>query len=243
MSRRIVAPLLLLLAAACSLAAVFAVHRIESSGGPLAEPFATRYFSPGLPGRRGVAVVRFTTQRPERITVRIIDRSGTEVRRLIDSQRISGREIQTWDGRDDQHRVVPDGIYTARITRAGDARAYAPPEPITVDTRAPRGRLDQATFVDGELRGLVVLEPGSTITLEAADGVKLEGLRRWFPRAGTVSGRPTGPRPAGSVVMRFAVPVDATSTPLSTLGVWAVDLAGNRTDLLRHAGAAGAVFA
>lgn len=232
MSRRIAAPLLLLLAAACSLAAVFAVHRIEASGGPVSEPFASPYFSPALEGNDGKAFIRFTTHETETITVRVTDKTGRTVRTIINGKRVKGGVKRTWDGRDASGAVVPDGTYRVRITRAGDPRVYEPARPTVVDTAPPRAYLDRASVVDGELRGLVVLEEGETVRIDRADGSPLsKKLRRWFPNVGTEAARTLRPVPTGRRVMRFSAPIDLEATPLDTIHIVAVDAAQNELDL------------
>ncbi|MCW2928319.1 MAG: hypothetical protein JWM86_2287 [Thermoleophilia bacterium] len=230
MSRRIVAPLLLLLAAACSLAAVFGVHRIESSGGPVSEPFASRF-------HEGRAQIRFTTREPEDITLTIRDARGRTVATLLEDTRIDGpTKPLYWDGTDDRGARVPDGEYRVRITRAGDPRSYGPARPIVVDATPPRSRLDKLAYVDGELRGLVVTEPRAVIVVEDSSGARVRGVRSWVPKDGTVAARTTRPVPAGSLVIRFSVPPQDPASMGSGPTIYAIDAAGNRTRLHGAAG-------
>lgn len=222
MSRRILAPLILLVAAACSIAAVFAVHRIETSGGPVSEPFASRFVDSQVH-------IRFTTRAAERITVTVRDRDGRVVRTLLDDSKIDGPETLTWDARDESGRVVPNGLYRVRITRAGDPRSYGPARPVMVDATPPKARVDRASYVDGELRGLVVVEPDVAIVVEGADGERLDELRTWVPKDGTVAGRTTRPVPEGHLVIRFAAPLEEAE--LDGLQLYAIDAARNRTEL------------
>jgi hypothetical protein len=233
----VLAPVLLLLAAACSIAAVFAVHRIESSGGPLAEPSASTYFSPNDDGVQDVAEIRFTTQRPERVTLIVVDERGRAVRTLLDDERIDGPHEVEWDGADDAGRTVDEGEYRMRISRAGDGRIYAPTRPTVVDVTPPEGRLDRATWELGELRGLALLEP--VAKLEALDryGFVLEGMRAFRPRPGARSALPEGPKPDGTVAVRFTVPLESGTVPFDEVRLDAVDKAGNRTALLGVDGA------
>lgn len=220
-----------MLAAACSIAAVFAVHRIESRGGPIAEPSVSTYFSPNGDGVQDVAEVRFTTQQPERITVRVLDADGATVRTLLEDRRIDGAHITRWDGTDDDGERVADGAYRVHITRAGDSRVYAPTKPIVVDTAVPVGRLDRASLVDGELRGLALLEPGVTIEVVAPDGVTIdENLRVFAAAPGSAGARPSGAVPPGTSSFRFVVPIPAR-VGAGDLDIVAVDLAGNRLNL------------
>jgi hypothetical protein len=228
---------LLLLAAACSIAAVFAVHRIESSGGPLAEPSASTYFSPDGDGVQDVAEVRFTTQRPERVTVVIVDERGRTVRTLLDDERIDGPHEVEWDGADDAGATVAEGEYRVRISRAGDSRNYAPTRPTVVDVTPPIGRLDRATWELGELRGLALLEPDVRLEALSNFGTVLEGMRAFRPRPGARSARPEGPELTGTVAVRFTVPLESGTVPFNEVRLEAVDRAGNRTALLPADGA------
>jgi hypothetical protein len=231
-SRRLVAPVLLLLAAACSIAAVFAVHRIEARGGPLAEPsLTTPYFSPDGDGVQDEVGIAFTTQQPERITLHIVDVDGATVRTLLRDVHVDGERVVEWDGTDDAGRrtTVPDGEYEVRITRDGDPRSYAPTRPILLDTTPPIGRLDRATFVAGELRGLALLGEGERLEVVGTDGVALRrGMRQFRARPGSEAARPQGPAPADTTPFRFLVPVDEDRHPVDAIDIFVVDRAGNR---------------
>jgi hypothetical protein len=227
-TRRLVAPLLLLAAAALSLAAVFAVHRIEARGGPVGEPSVTTPFiSPNGDGVQDTAEIALTTRERERITIDILDRDEHVARRLRDRVRVDGRYRARWDGRDDAGDLVDDGTYVVRIRRDGDGRSYEPVAPIIVDTTKPRGRIDSIGVADGQLRGLALLEPGSTIMVETRGTDPV--TRNFTPRDGAVSGLPQGPVPAGTRPVRFVASIDQAQ--LSSVDLFAADKAGNRTQL------------
>jgi hypothetical protein len=219
--------MLLLLAAAFAVAAVFAVHRIEAAGGPLSEPYATRAYAPGGDKR---AIIRFSTHRMERVTLYVVDAHGRRVRTLLDDERVDGPRIEHWDGRDDHGAIVRDGTYEAQLTRRGDDRVYEPAHPIVIDTTPPRGRLDAWSLSDGVLRGIALLEPGVHLRAELRDGRQLVRLHAWKPSPGSRSAQVTGPHPAGTDAVRFATRVDADVT-LDDIRLFAVDLAGNERRL------------
>ncbi len=222
MSRRVIAPVLLLLAAACSIAAVFAVHRIESRGGPLSQPSATTYFSPNGDGVQDVAEVRFTTRQPEDATVIVLDTSdGSRAATILD-ERVDGETTLTWDGTIDGRRA-PDGEYEFLIRRAGDSRAYSPTRPTVVDTTDPIGILDRATLELGELRGLAMLGDGERLEVFGIDGDAIEGLRQFAPNPDAAGARPSRPAPDDTIPIRFTVSLEATPERIDV-----VDLAGNR---------------
>lgn len=223
MSRRTVAPVLLLLAAACSIAAVFAVHRIEARGGPLSEPSAIPpAFSPNGDGIQDEVTIAFTTHQPERVTVDIVAGDGRRVARLLDDEPVDGEVEVAWDG-----RGARDGHYDVRIRRAGDDRTYAPAGGIVLDTRTPRGVLDRATLEGRQLRGLAMLHEGEEIVVTTASGRDLgEHLRAFRPRsADAASARPTRPAPPGTKPVRFLLDLPAGALPVQ---VYVEDAAGNR---------------
>jgi hypothetical protein len=218
----------LLAAAALSLAAVFAVHRIEATGGPVGQPSVTSpYFSPNGDGIQDTTKVAFTTHDRERATVGIVDQRGHLVRELMHRRRVDGRTEPTWNGRDEHGDRVPDGRYVVRITLDGSSRVFEPITPIVVDTTPPVGVLDRTLLVNGQLRGLALLEPNTRIVV-TVDGDE-RSTRNFTPRPTAISGRPRGPVPKGTIPIRF---VSSVGTPRGhQLHVYAVDKAGNRSEL------------
>jgi len=223
----------LLLASAGSISAVFLVHGIEASGGPLSQPSATRFFSPGS-SDRGPAIVRFTTRNPETVTVRILDAdTGSLVRTLMEDELVDGTHQEPWDGNDDDGTPVRDGEYVVRIRRAGDGRSYGPTAPIIVDTVPPAAVLDAARTFDGELRGLALLEDKSSLVLLDIAGERLPGLRFGEPHPNTPTLTPRTSWPDGALLVRFIAELDTRE--LHDVQLAAVDAAGNRTELLEEA--------
>lgn len=230
MSRRVVAPCLLLLAAVLSAAAVFAVHRIEAGGGPIAEPSVVPpHFSPNGDGEQDLARINFTTADRERISVRILDSEGAVVRELLDHRQVDGSREVPWDGRRDDGELAKQGEYRAEIARAGDPRTYEPTDRIVLDLEPPVGRLDQLRSDGMRLTGLALLEPKARLVAIAPDGTELESRRQFLPDPDSFSAKARGPRPKGTVSVRFIFRLG----DLSIAGVrfLAYDLAGNRTPL------------
>jgi hypothetical protein len=58
-----------------------------------------------------------------------------------DRDELRGRLSYTWDGRDDAGRIVTDGVYRPRVQLQEHGRTIVLPNPIRVDTKAPRIRL------------------------------------------------------------------------------------------------------
>jgi hypothetical protein len=176
--------------------------------------------------------IRFVLRKPETLTVTIVDSNDRVVRTLLSrTPRPKGLQRFHWDGRDDSGQIVPAGTYKPRLHLARDRRTILMPNPIHVDTSAPRvsvvsvkprvfspdgdGRSDVVRirvrtsqparallFVDGQLR----------VRLRRYAGV---GSLRWFGagfpagrsglavRAVDRAGNLSGPAGAGVVRIRF----------------------------------------
>ena len=83
------------------------------------------------------ARVGFVLREPTKVTFSVVDSEGAEVRRLVDSRRLPGDEelFFAWDGRDDEGRVVPDGVYRLRLEREGQGRSVTSGRRVRVDTK------------------------------------------------------------------------------------------------------------
>ena len=75
-----------------------------------------------------------------------MDQEGHEVRRLVDDRELAGdaKHRVRWDGRDDEGRLVPDGIYRMRVLRRDEGRVIDSQKQIKVDRRPPRVVLTSA---------------------------------------------------------------------------------------------------
>ena len=100
---------------------------------------APKLFSPVCECETDTTRIAFRLRRHDRVTVTILDRGGDVVRTLVTgrSQR-AGLVVVYWDGRDDLNRVVPQGTYKPRVKLALNRRTIVLPNPIRVDTAAPR---------------------------------------------------------------------------------------------------------
>ena len=129
---------------------LFAVLILATTGAFLAsqylkgeEPLVLRFerepkaFSPTAPGVVNRARVGFVLREPAKVTFSMVDSEGAEVRRLVDARRLRGDEelLFDWNGRDDEGRVVPDGVYQMRVLREGQGRSVTSGRRVRVDTK------------------------------------------------------------------------------------------------------------
>lgn len=105
------------------------------------------------------------------MTVSIIDREDTIVRRLARDRRLpGGRPLQfVWDGRGDDGRVAADGRYRVRIGLRDEGRTVTLRREIALDTTPPRPTV-------------TITSPGGTgRALFPAPGVRLIRVRTETP--------------------------------------------------------------
>jgi len=137
--------ILIVLALLAATAAAFAVtERLKLERSPITGTRVDRVFSPVCECARNVAVISFVLRRRANVTVELLDGDGDRVRRLVsrrDEQR--GRVSYTWDGRNDLEQIVEDGVYRPRVLLREHGRTIVLPNPIRVDTKAPRIRLNR----------------------------------------------------------------------------------------------------
>ncbi|MGH3135068.1 MAG: FlgD immunoglobulin-like domain containing protein [Gaiellaceae bacterium] len=135
--------LLIVLALLGATAAAFAVtERLKLERSPITGTKVDRVFSPVCECARDVAVISFVLRRRETVTVDMLDPSGESVRTLVRKRRESaGRVSYTWDGRDNADRIVTEARYSPRVQLERNGRTIVLPNPIRVDTTAPRIRI------------------------------------------------------------------------------------------------------
>jgi hypothetical protein len=135
-------PTLLVLALVAATAAAFAVaERLKLERPPIAAPRIDKVFSPVCRCPTDDATIAFRLRRSDTVRLAIVDDELRVVRRLLESTRVPAGAFETsWDGRDDDGALVPDGSYRPRLHLASDRRTIVLPNPIRVDTRPPRLR-------------------------------------------------------------------------------------------------------
>lgn len=74
----------------------------------------------------GQVVIRYTLPKATALTIEVFDAAGSLVRRIKEGRRPAGAFSVPWDGRDDNGRDLPTGVYFARIvTGQGSAMGRA----------------------------------------------------------------------------------------------------------------------
>ena len=200
--------LLIVLALLGATAAAFAfTERVKLERSPITGTKVDRVFSPVCECARDVAVISFVLRRRGTVTVDMLASDGERVRRLVrDRDEQQGRVSYTWDGRDDLEQIVEEGVYRPRVELEERGRTIVLPNPIRVDTTAPRirllgvrprvfspdgdGRRDRVTarYETTELARAMMLVDGRRRVLSKFRST--EGQLIWF---GRVNGRPVRP--------------------------------------------------
>jgi FlgD Ig-like domain len=134
---------LIVLALLGATAAAFAVtERLKLERSPITGTRVDRVFSPVCECARDVAVISFVLRKADGVTVELLDSEGRRVRTLVrDREEQRGRVAYTWDGRNDADQIVDDGVYRPRVVLEEHGRTIVLPNPMRVDTKAPRIRL------------------------------------------------------------------------------------------------------
>ena len=199
---------LIVLALLGATAAAFAItERLKLERSPITGTRVDRVFSPVCECARDVVVISFVLREPGKVTVDVLDSGGRSVRTLVrDRDELRGRVSYTWDGRDEADQVVAEGRYRPRVRLEEHGRTIVLPNPIRVDTTAPKirvvrvfprvfspdgdGRRDRvsATYELDEPARAMMLVDGRRRVLSRIR--PLEGRLVWF---GMVSGRSVRP--------------------------------------------------
>lgn len=223
------APLLLVLALlAGSVVAFVVAERLKLERSPVGGTQVDKVFSPvcDCPQRR--ARIEFRLRRSDRLTLSVLDVDGEEVRTLVDGDRYPKGPLRfSWDGKDDDGRIVAEGSYRPKVELGRADRTIVLPNPIRVDVTSPQltavSVRPRALSPDGDGRGDVV-----RVRYRGDEPVQatlfVNGHRR-------VVGRRK--RPGGQLQWLGGGPGGTTLPPGTyRLAVQAQDLAGNRSPRL-----------
>ena len=129
-------------------ATAVAFGRIESlklEKDPVTGPLISPVFSPTCNCSQRVARIKFRLVKTGGLTLTVI--SGNHVvRTLVHGKRFRANWLHfTWNGRDDQGKVVPDGHYKFRVLLHGQHRNIVLPAGTIVDTVRPTVKLVSVT--------------------------------------------------------------------------------------------------
>ena len=181
------------------------------------------------------AVVRWSLSEPAIVDVRIYDGDDLLVRTLRPPGRLpAGEHTLSWDGRDDQNRIVPSGAYVYTVGAVDRKGALHLVDP-TDETQGRRLKVE-----DGGLdprAGLIrysLPEPGRVrIRIGLRDGgPHLRTLVDWEPRSAGLHEEPWDGLDASGEV-------DLREHPRATVGIRAFSLARNSIVVRAEANAAG----
>jgi hypothetical protein len=157
MARPVVRAVFALLVVA-TIAAFFVTQQLKSEDALVlrfdAKP---QQFSPNGDGSRDRSRVGFDLSEPATVSFYILDTEGNEVRRVVDERSLAGDEKHRfgWNGRDDDGRPVPDGIYRMRVVQRAEGRVIDSAKRLRVDRRPPK-----VTMLGAEPGVIAPAEPG-----------------------------------------------------------------------------------
>jgi hypothetical protein len=126
-------------------AAFFVVQRIKREPPDVRKARITPLFSPNGDGRDEKARASFVLERPDTITVRVLDDDGNVVATLMSNRHAAAKKRLevVWDGRDNDGKRVPDGIYRYRVNLQDQGRAVFLPRGVRIDTKPPSPRVQR----------------------------------------------------------------------------------------------------
>jgi hypothetical protein len=116
--------------------------------------FPRKIFSPACECPTNFAVVAFRLRKADRLTLSIVAKDGGLVRTLVGPvEQSKGPVSATWDGRREDGKVAPDGVYHARVHLRH--RTILMPNKVRIDTTPPVVKLRHV--------GPRVLAPGARL--------------------------------------------------------------------------------
>jgi hypothetical protein len=204
-------PTLLVLGLLTATAVAFVVaERVKLEKSPIRGPRVSEVFSPVCECPLRIATIAFSLSRRDRLDVAVVDAQSDVVRILVQARRFLAVHplVFEWNGRDDEGRIVPEGIYRPRVRFLDRDRTIVLPNPIRVDVTPPTitalGVRPRVLSPDGDGRADAIAvryevdEPARALLL--IDGVQRvrgklreppEGQLQWYGRA---QGRTFSPR-------------------------------------------------
>jgi hypothetical protein len=195
--RRHFRTILVLLILAATAAAFVVTEDLKLEPDPIARPRIDRTFSPVCRCEQQTARIAFRLREEDDLTLTIADENGREIRTLLrDAHFRPGDHQFGWDGRDQQGRPVPEGVYRARVELGRLGRVIEFPRGIKVDLTRPRVQVESVSrrvvSPDGDGRGdsirirYAVSEPAHGLLLvngrrRVRTRLRSQGTIHWAP--------------------------------------------------------------
>jgi hypothetical protein len=133
-------PILLVVGLLSGAAAAFAVtESLKLERSPISRTKVDKLVAPDCrcPQRR--AIVGFRLRKPDRVSIAIVNGNDEIVSELLPARHLAaGTHVFRWNGRDGAGAVLPDGTYKPRVHLSAAHRTILLPNPIRVDTAAPK---------------------------------------------------------------------------------------------------------
>ena len=141
------ATLLLVLAVLAASGASFAISEgLKVQRAAVTAVHVTKIFSPVCRCPEARAAIGFKLTHSDRVTLGVVDPKGELVRTLVHRRLFNrGAHHFTWNGRDDDGTLVPEGSYRPRIKLERTDRTYLLPNPIKLDVTPPRIRVQSVS--------------------------------------------------------------------------------------------------
>lgn len=138
---RILPTLVVLALLGCTAAAFAVTEGLKLEKSPISRTKVDKVVAPDSLSHK-TASIQFVLRKPGRLTVEIVNGSGTVVRRLARARPVSrGAQLIQWNGRNDSGEVVPDGTYRPRVHLSAEHKTILLPNPILMDATPPLIRL------------------------------------------------------------------------------------------------------
>lgn len=136
---------------AATFGAFFVAQRLKHTPTALQEVRGARVFSPNGDGVKDRLRVTFQIKEPDVIAVDAIDADDEIVASLLDDRRLRAKTPVTvmWDGRQDDGRPAPDGIYRLQVTLRDEGRTVIVRRRYRLDTTPPRPEVTDVGAVEG----------------------------------------------------------------------------------------------
>lgn len=171
------------------------------------------WISPNGDGRKDVVKLRFRLPKPGEGTVQVVDAAGRPVRTLArDASLGAGPHAYPWDGRTEDGRQAPEGVYRLRVILSSEGRTLTALPPLTLDITPPRPEIVAVTprtlFPGGpprrtraRIRYRGPSDPAPLFTVYRVDGRRPREVGRFLARRfreialwdGRLAGRPAAP--------------------------------------------------